>query len=227
MRNWTDANRIGGIFLLVGAAAMPFIILDYRAVMAGLARAGAAPGAVDLVAHYQVAYGHLSRGWQIEVLALALIGAGALTRISHVARAGWALAAIGVALVLPMYPIMIGGYGSVLQSSPPQVAEFLMLRSIATDIFHAGMLVLSSGLALALWLERADAKRLLLRVVLLAGALLYLLAAAGFGLLHFGADIPLSRIGPFALLGFVSLAVFGASVAFDPGQIKGGDKGEA
>jgi hypothetical protein len=53
-----------------------------------------------------------------------------------------------------------------------------------------------------------------LRLFLLAGALLYLLAAAGFAFLHFGADIPLSRIGPFALLGFVSLAIFGASVVF-------------
>lgn len=225
MRKWTDAHRIGGLFLLVGAAAMPFIILDYFAIVAGLARAGAEPSAAELVAYYKTAYGDLSRGWHIEVLAMALIGAGALTRIAQAARPGWALTAIGVALVLPMYPIMIGGYGSVLEGSQPD--EFLMLRAIATDIFYAGSLVLCSGLALALWLERAEARPRVLKFILIAGALLNLLAAAGFALLHFGADFPLSYVGPVALLGFVSLAVFGASVVFNARRITGEDGEEA
>lgn len=203
------SEHIGGLFLLLGAGSMPFIIAEYLMITS------AAP--TDIAArlvYYEDNFVALSRGWHFEVLAMALIGAGALVRLKTTGRAGWALAAIGVAAVLPMYPLMIGGYSSAFAGGEIGANSFGLINGITTELFFVGNLLTSAGLSLAFWLERSSGPSPVPRWVVIIAAVSNGLAALGFAALHAGLGIPLPLVGPVGLLGFISVAVFGAFVAF-------------
>ena len=187
-----DSNRLGGLFLMLGAAAMLSERLEY----------------------YDAQFATLARGWHFEVLAMALIGAGALTRLSGDARAGWALAAIGVAAVLPMYPLMIGGYSAAFAGGAIGLNNFEMVNGFSTEIFYVGNLLACAGLALALALEWRAQTRPAPGWLLIVGAIANGLSSLGFLALHAGVPVQLAMVGPMGLIGFISLAAFGAFVAF-------------
>lgn len=205
-------KRIGGLLLLIAAAAMPFIIAEYLAITRDFP--GADASASVLEGYYDARYADLARGWHFEVLSMAMLGAGALIRMGQSARSGWAITAIGVALVLPMYPSMIGGYGTIFGSSNVDLASYHLVRTFATEIFYVGNLVISAGLGVALWQERDLRLTRMPGWSLLIGILANAIGAVGFGVLHFGGNIPLSVIGPAGLVGFIVLAVFGAYLTF-------------
>lgn len=206
-----DSRRLGGLFLLLGAASMPFIIGEYLMITSG------APPVSDLaarMAHSQANITALARGWQFEVIAMALIGAGALTRLGTAAAAGWALAAIGVAAVLPMYPMMIGGYASAFAIGPGGEMVYSLVNGFSSEVFYVGNLLVCAGLGLAM------AQEATVRVwngpvwIVWTAAVANGLAALGFLALHAGLPVSLAMVGPFGLAGFISVALFGAIAAF-------------
>lgn len=203
------SERLGGLFLMLGAASLPLIIIEYVMVTSGTP--------TDLsarMAYYEETHSTLARGWHFEVIAMALIGAGALVRLNSPGRAGWALAAIGVAAVLPMYPMMIGGYAAAYASGEIGPVNFELVNEMAKEIFYVGNLLTSAGIALALFLERKSATILVPKWLMWVGAIFNGIAGLGFLALHAGLPIQLAMLGPFGLIGFISLAAFGAFVAF-------------
>lgn len=205
------SERIGGLFMLLGAASLPFIIIEYVMITSGAPTMDALSARM---AYYEANIVALSRGWHFEVLAMALIGAGALTRIGSRAGAGWALAAIGVAATLPMYPAMIGGYPSVFDGLEGAEVTYRSVNGFTTEVFYAGNLLVCFGLAIAFWLESGATQSVAPGWVLWVGTVANLAAGLGFLGLHFGLALPLTILGPVGLLGFLSTAAFGAYLAF-------------
>ncbi|MEO1729112.1 MAG: hypothetical protein AAFR64_00075 [Pseudomonadota bacterium] len=206
-----ESERLGGLFLMLGAASLLFIIVEYIILSSG------APGLDDLperAAYYLERYPSFARGWHFELVAMALVGAGALVRLDSPAKAGWAVVAIGVAAVLPMYPLMIGGYPPVLEAAQEDVLAYKVLNEIAWEIFIAGNMILNLGVALAFWLECGASPQRPPRWLMWIGFGANLIAGLGMMAMHAGLPVQISMAGPFALLGFLVLAVFGAFQAF-------------
>jgi len=211
MKVLNEPERLGGLFLMVGAASLLFIIVEYITVLIG------APVNDDLAqraAYFESQYPTASRGWHFEIVAMALVGAGSLVRLDSEAKAGWALAAIGVAAVFPMYPLMIGGYPPAFASAPESTLPYEILNNIAWEIFMVGNMLLHLGLTLAFWLERRTPAQRAPGWVLWTGFAANLGGALGFMGMHAGVPIRISDAGPIALLALLALAVFGAFQAF-------------
>ncbi|WP_394727972.1 hypothetical protein [Altererythrobacter sp. GH1-8] len=208
MKVFSDSTRLGGLFLLLGAASMPFIIVEYVMVTSAAPPTG---NRTENLAYFEANLPTLVRGWHFEVIAMALVGAGALSRLVGTARAGWALTAIGVASVLAMYPLMIGGYAAAFEAD--SLAGDKIVNAVATELFYAGNFLASAGLGLALFLEAKASERAAPGWVLWIGVIANSLAALGFLALHAGFPVSLQMVGPFGLVGFVSTAAFGAFVA--------------
>lgn len=207
-----ESERLGGLFLMLGGASLLFIIGEYIVLSAG------APGFDQMeerAIFYLERYPSLSRGWHFEFVAMSLIGAGALTRLNSAAKGGWALSAIGIAGVLPMYPIMIGGYPPALEAAQDSVLAYNILNEIAWEIFVAGNMVLNLGLALAFWLECGGPSLRPPRWLMWIGFLANLAAGLGMMAMHAGLPVKISQAGSFALIGFLALAIFGAFQAFN------------
>ncbi|MEM9086322.1 MAG: hypothetical protein AAGB23_10405 [Pseudomonadota bacterium] len=206
-----ESERLGGLFLMLGAASLLFIIVEYILLSAG------APGLDNLperAAYFLERYPSFARGWHFEVVAMALVGAGALVRLDGPAKAGWALVAIGVAGVLPMYPLMIGGYVPALEAAQDDVLAYKIVNEIAWEIFVVGNMILNLGLALAFWLECGASLQRPPRWLMWIGFGANLIAGLGMLAMHAGLPVQISVAGSFALVGFLVLAVFGAFQAF-------------
>ncbi|MEO0689542.1 MAG: hypothetical protein AAFY51_04480 [Pseudomonadota bacterium] len=206
-----EGERLGGLFLMLGAASLLFIIVEYILLSAG------APGLDNLperAAYFLERYPSFARGWHFEVVAMALVGAGALVRLDGPAKAGWGLVAIGVAGVLPMYPLMIGGYVPALEAAQDDVLAYKIVNEIAWEIFVVGNMILNLGLALAFWLECGASLQRPPRWLMWIGFGSNLIAGLGMLARHAGLPVQISVAGSFALVGFLVLAVFGAFQAF-------------
>lgn len=215
MKVINESERLSGLFLMLGGASLLFIIVEYIMLSAG------APGFDQMQergAYYLERYPDLSRGWHFEFVAMSLIGAGGLMRLNNKAKGGWALAAIGVAGVLPMYPLMIGGYPPALEEVHTSVLAYEVLNNIAWEIFVAGNMVLSLGLALAFWLECGERTQRVPRWIMWVGFLANLSAGLGMMAMYAGLPVKISQAGTFALIGFLALAIFGAFQAFNRGS---------
>lgn len=211
MRVLNEPERLCGVFLMVGGASLLFIIIEYIILSSG------APGfdqLQDRAAYYLERYPSLARGWHFEIVAMCFVGAGALMRLDGAAKGGWALAAMGIAGVLPMYPLMIGGYPPALEAAQGSVLAYEILNEIAWEVFVAGNMVLNLGLALAFWLERNAPSQRAPNGVLWLGFLANFAAGVGMAAMHAGLPVQISQAGSFALIGFLALAVFGAFQAF-------------
>ncbi len=205
-------QRFGGIFLLLGAGALPFIAIEY--VLISQHFPGLTASTSELHSYYQQYYPDLSRGWRFEMIAVALLGAGALVQMKDINRSGWALTAIGVALVLPMYAAMIGGYGALVSQEQFDLAGYLTIVGFATSVFDGGNFVFSLGMAVALFQEAKLSRTRMPGWLIISGSLAQFAASVGFAFRHFGGELPLPLMGIPALLGFVVVAVFGAYLAF-------------
>lgn len=206
-----DSERLGGLFLMLGAASLLFIIGEYVTITIG------APGPGDVlarVAYYDANYPDLARGWHFEIVAMACLGAGALMRLNTPGKGGWALAAMGVAAVFPMYPMMIGGYPAAFDAAQDSTVAYDVVNTIVVEVFHAGNMLACFGLALGLWLERGAPGQRAPGWVLILGAVSNGIAGLGFLALHAGAKLEMAMIGPFGLIAFLALAIFGAFQAF-------------
>ena len=206
-----ESERLGGLFLMVGAASLLFIIVEYIMLSAG------APGLENMqerAAYFLERYPSFARGWHFEVVAMALVGAGALIRLDSPAKAGWALVAIGVAAVLPMYPLMIGGYVPALEAAQQDLLAYKIVNEVAWEIFVAGNMIMGLGLALAFWLECGASPQRPPRWLMWIGFGANLIAGLGMLAMHAGLPIQIAIAGTFALVGFLVLAVFGAFLAF-------------
>ena len=215
MRVLYESERLGGLVLMLGGASLLFIIVEYIILSAG------APGFDELqdrAIFYLERYPSLARGWHFEFVAMSLIGAGALMRLDTRGKGGWALTAIGVAGVLPMYPLMIGGYPFALEAAQDSVLAYSILNEIAWEIFVAGNMILNFGLALAFWLDCGAPDRPAPRWLMWVGFLANLAAGLGMLAMHAGLPVQISQAGPFALIGFFALAIFGAFQAFNRSQ---------
>ncbi|MEM6856438.1 MAG: hypothetical protein AAF559_01080 [Pseudomonadota bacterium] len=206
-----ESERLGGLFLMLGAASLLFIIIEYIVLSSG------APGfdqLQDRAVFYLERYPSLARGWHFEFVAMSLVGAGALMRLGSPGKGGWALTAIGIAGVLPMYPLMIGGYPPALEAAQDSVLAYKILNEIAWEIFVAGNMILNLGLALAFWLEYGASPQRPPRWLMWAGFGANLIAGLGMLAMHAGLPVQIAIAGTFGLVGFLVLAIFGAFLAF-------------
>jgi len=211
-------KRLGGIFILLGAGALPFIVVEYVLISQNFPGLNASTS--ELHSYYQQYYTDLARGWRFEMIAMALLGAGALVQMKDINRSGWALTAIGVALVLPMYAAMIGGYGTIVSQEQFDLAGYRTIVGFATSVFDGGNFVFSLGLAVALFQEAKLTRTGMPGWLLICGSLAQFAASVGFAFRHFGGELPLPVMGIPALLGFVVVAVFGAYVTFGDRQAR-------
>ena len=205
-----DATRIGGILLMLACGMMPFIIVEYLYLMRGLVPDAST---ADRLAHSRAAHYALSRGWHFEAVGMAMFAAAAFCLAQGSARAGWMVAGVGAIAVLPMYALMIGGFGAAKDLPDAQAGPlFMTIRAVATEIFFFGNLIMSAGMTLALALlvrSGGTAPGWVLWPALLGWAG----SALGFLALYAGLPVPMAVTGIFALLGFVATAALGASVA--------------
>lgn len=208
-------SRFGAGLLVFACAALPIIIIDYIRIMSGFDGGPDAP--ITLRAAYaQTILPAASRGWLVESLAIAFIATAGLILMDRKSRAGWALAAVGALVTMPMYPIMLGGYSAVLTSPDLDAQMFGILRSIASVVFYTGQALMMLGFALVLFLELSVPDRVLPTWLLGVGILANAIAGLVFLLLHFGLLSSFMIGGPFGIVGFVVMAIFGVQLFRKP-----------
>ncbi|MEO1660641.1 MAG: hypothetical protein AAFR51_06615 [Pseudomonadota bacterium] len=211
-------NRIGAGLLFFACVALPIIIIDYIRIMSGFEGGPDAPMA--LRAEY--ASGILPaacRGWLFESLAIAFIATAGLIFMERKSRAGWALAVVGALVTMPMYPVMLGGYSPVLNSPEIDVQMFAVLRGIASVVFYIGQGLMMLGFALVLLLEVSVTDRILPTWLLGLGAIANAIAGLVFLLLHFGLMSSFMIGGPFGIIGFIVIAIFGVQLFRQPSAV--------
>lgn len=120
----------------------------------------------------------------------------------------WATVGVGALLLSLMYPLMLGGYPSVLSAFHEEPALFALINGIATFIFNAGNAVLFIGFAGAFVAETRPAG-VVPRGIAFAGAALCLFSSVvAFGMLigivamAAAAPLGLAAFGLNAFLGF-------------------------
>ncbi|MEL6862106.1 MAG: hypothetical protein AAGL11_09725 [Pseudomonadota bacterium] len=204
-------SRIGAGLLFFACVALPIIIVDYILIMSGF-EGGADADMLARAEYAQEIYPLAARGWLFESIAVSFVAAAGLIFLDRKSRAGWALATVGALVTMPMYPIMLGGYGEVLASPDLDVQLFAVLRQIATVIFYIGQGFMMMGFALVLVLELRDSGRLLPIWLLGLGAGANFVAAMVFLLLHFGLLSSFMVGGPFGIVGFIVMALFAAQL---------------
>lgn len=204
--------RLGGGFLCLACIAMPIIIVDYLMIMSG-AEGGAEITNVERARYAKSVFAAAARGWTFEVLAISLIAAASFILMTRPSRAGWALAAVGALVTMPMYPIMLGGYGEVFAQPDLNVDLFMVLRAISLIVFYVGQGLMMAGFGLVLFLELRSSDRLMPNWLYGLGVGANAIAGGIFLLLHFGLLNNFAIGGPFGLVGFAIMAVFGARLA--------------
>ncbi|MEM7005412.1 MAG: hypothetical protein AAF498_05980 [Pseudomonadota bacterium] len=200
-------NRIGAGLLLFACVALPIIIIDYIRIISGFE---GGPNA-DMTLRAEYAKGILSaaaRGWLIESLAIAFIATSGLIFMVRKSRAGWALAAVGALVTMPMYPVMLGGYTAALNSPEIDVQIFAVLRGIASVVFYVGQGLMMLGFAMVLFLEISVPDRFLPAWLFVLGMVANAIAGFVFLLLHFGLLSSFMIGGPFGIIGFIVMAIF-------------------
>ncbi|AKM10496.1 hypothetical protein [Croceicoccus naphthovorans] len=205
-----DSVRIGGILLMVGCGMMPFIIVEYILIMKAVATDASV---AERLVHSRASHHALSRGWHFEALGMAMLAAAAFCLAEGPGKAGWIVAGVGAIAVIPMYALMIGGFGAANGLPDDQAGPlFMATRAVATEIFVFGNLVTGAGVTLAFVLMQRGGTSIAPWIVWPA-LLGWGGSTLGFLALYAGVSLPLAAAGAFALLGFVATAVFGASVA--------------
>ncbi|NRA29560.1 MAG: hypothetical protein HRU11_04795 [Parvularculaceae bacterium] len=206
------STRIGGVLLMLAAISLPIIIVDYVMIMSGLATDGE-PSIMDRATFAKDAYPELAQGWRVEILAIAAVACSSFIFLNRPSRAGWALAAIGALITIPMYPIMLGGYGEVFKLADLDAELFIVLRGITVPFFYVGQGLMMMGFGLAFLLESQAAERVLPRWALWVGSIANTVAGGVFLLLHFGLLDDFMFSAPFAMVGFLLTALLGVRLA--------------
>ena len=211
----TLSTRIGGVFLLLACIALPIIIVDYVMVMSGF-DGGADPSNAQRAEFAQGAYSALAKGWKVEILAVSLIAAASLIFLNRPSRAGWSVAAVGALITIPMYGIMLGGYGEIFNQPEPNADLYVVLRSMTIPFFYVGQGLMMGGLGLALFQEAMSTGRVLPSWLLMIGGSACAIGGLTFLLLDFGLLDGFMIGAPFALVGFILTALLGARIAGNP-----------
>jgi len=204
-------HRIAGLFLMLGAFALPFIIFDYLSIM-GQLESGSSMA--ERAAFIKENFDALALGWKFEIIAMGLMAAGAMAMIPHrVGVAGWALAATGILIAATEYPIMLGGYKEVVFAETVDLNTLAMLIGTTTVMFYVGGFLYHTGFGIALVAEAMFQEKMTWKVILGVGGLANLVGGAGFGLAFSGNEAAFAVAGPFALIGFPILGLKGAKLA--------------
>jgi len=204
-------HRIGAALLFLACVALPIIIIDYIRIMSGIE--GGADASMTVRAEYaQSMYSSLARGWRVESLAISFVATAGLILMHGKTRAGWALAVVGALVTMPMYPIMLGGYGEIFTNSELDVDLFVVLRGIASVVFYIGQALMMLGFAFVLAWEIKDPQRHLPKWLLGLGAFSNFIAGMVFLLLHFGLLNSFMIGGPFGIVGFTVMAIYAVAL---------------
>lgn len=203
------STRIGGAFLFLAGIAMPIIIVDYVLTMSAMSGTDGAPTLAERATFAAGVYDHLAVGWHAEVIAMALLGAGSIALADRESRSGWALAAMGVVVAMPMYAVMVGGYGAVLSETEVDLRLFAALDAIAAFCFFIGQGLLHLGLATAFAIEARKDLPLLPAWFFILGAGANLVTGAVFTMVHLGILDGFMIAGPFGLTSYALLAILG------------------
>ncbi|MEL6827902.1 MAG: hypothetical protein AAFN91_16765 [Pseudomonadota bacterium] len=211
-------SRIGSGFLFLACVALPIIIIDYIRIRSGFE--GGADASMLFRAEYaRDSFSETARGWLFESIAISLVAVAGLILMERKSRAGWAMAVVGALVTMPMYPVMLGGYGEIFANPDLDVQMFAVLRGVATVVFYIGQALMMLGFALVLALELQHPESLLPKWLLGLGAIANLIAGVVFLLLHFGLLSSFMIGGPFGIIGFIIMALFGLQLFRNPGPI--------
>ncbi|MEL6362571.1 MAG: hypothetical protein AAFR21_15950 [Pseudomonadota bacterium] len=207
----SGGHRLAGLFLMLGAFAMPFIIIDYLSIMSGLESGSTM---AERAAYIEENFDALALGWKFEIIALGLMAAGAMAMIPRrVGVAGWALAATGILIAATEYPIMLGGYKEVVFADTVDLNTLSMLIGTTTVMFYVGGLIYHTGFGIALVAEALFQEKMTWKVILGVGGLANLVGGAAFGLAFLGNTAAFTALGPVAFPAFLILGLKGAKLA--------------
>lgn len=209
MKTVSTSSRVGGFFLLVAGISMPIIIIDYIVTMSGLAGADGPPTLSERADFVASVFDHLQIGWHAEVVAMALLGAGALSLINRASCSGWALCAMGCIVTMPMYALMVGGYGAVLSQADPNLELFEALLGTTGFSFHIGQGLTHLGLGIAFFIESLAKAPIMPRWFFLLAAAANTFTGVVFSLIHTGTLDNFMVAGPFGLLSYLVIVIFG------------------
>lgn len=207
-----SSTRIGGVLLMLAATALPIIIIDYVMIMSGLVTEGEAT-IMDRAAFAKDAYPELAQGWRVEILAIAAVACASFIFLNRPSRAGWALTAIGALITIPMYGIMLGGYGEIFRLPNLDAELFMVLRGMTLPFFCVGQGLMMVGFGLTFLLEAQTEECVLPRWVLWLGCIANSIGGGVFLLLHVGLLNDFTFSAPFALFGFLLTALLGVRLA--------------
>ena len=211
-------SRIGAGLLFLACVALPVIIADYIRIMSGF-ESGADAAMMVRAEYARDVYPSAARGWVFESLAISCVATAGLILMERKSRAGWALTVVGALVTMPMYPVMLGGYGQVFASPDLDVQLFAVLRSVATVVFYIGQALMMIGFALILVLEISTPNRLLPTWILGLGAAANFIAGMVFLLLHFSLLSSFMVGGPFGIIGFITMAMFAVQLFRSPSSL--------
>ncbi|MEM7740790.1 MAG: hypothetical protein AAF225_08315 [Pseudomonadota bacterium] len=207
----SSGHRLAGIFLMLGAFSMPFIIIDYVSIMG---RLDSGSTMAERAAFIKENFDALALGWRFEIMAMGLMAAGAIAMVPHrVGVAGWALAAAGVLIAATEYPIMLGGYKELVFAETVDLNLLTVMIGATTMFFYAGGFLYHLGFAIALSAEAMFQENMVWKIILGLGGLSNMIAAAGFGLAFIGNTEAFAVAGAFALPAFLILGLKGAKLA--------------
>lgn len=209
------STRIGGVLLLLAGIALPIIIIDYVMVMSSF-DGGADATNLQRAEFAKGVYAHLARGWAFEILAICFVATASFIFLDRPSRAGWSMAAVGALVTIPMYAVMLGGYGEIFAQPELDPDLYVVLRGITVIVFEVGQGLMMDGLGLVLFLEMANPARLLPKWLLLIGGLFNGFSGLVFLAMHLGASVSLAIGAPFALIGLAITGLLGARLAARP-----------
>ena len=211
-----DSGRpCGGRALAAGSFLFVISIVAYVALY-GTAVATGPEGELtlpDRAGHYlrlqQVA--HVS--WMIEAAAAIAFAVGGLTLMGSSrggvrwlsARSAWATVAVGGLILVPMYPLMLGGYP--LAASADTLTLFGALNGIATWIFNLGNFILFAGLTAAFIIEGDTGVSISSRMASIGALLSGIASLAALGMLA-GIDA-MAAAAPVGLIAFIAAGWMG------------------
>ena len=103
--------------------------------------------AVDKFSYINENWGVYAGIWKSEFVLMAMIALSSIYFAIRFKGISWALIAVGQLILLPLYPLMLGGY----RNTPVEIAE--MANQIAVIVFVFGNLVFLGGLLRLYWCD--------------------------------------------------------------------------
>lgn len=157
--------------------------------------------------------------WVIEAIALCALAASGFVLKDRPSTEKfptswfWVLFAIGAVVNVFMYAFTLGAYPAAAKVVDTTPALYEAMSSASFVVFFLANGLIYLGLSGALLGESYLSQRVLPQAILIPGAIICLVASTLVFMGLFVGSTIMPFAGPFAILGFVVVAVFGAAIA--------------